>query len=309
MNDEELATELRNAFWKIFSPSSPKDAWNGMPAIERGGWLAVLSHARALLAAERVGLPTREDAAKALYDLYFATKYNGVKLNRWQEEDWMAVADLALSWHAPEPMEQDVEKLARQLEKLRDPSRLCVDLRVAAQWIITHYGAPCETLKPIHQEELHDWLNVLPDAVMERADTRQLARLIAERYCTLPEVRKPTEREALLQDANLKLSRDNTALTAENARLRSALEEVREFVKPNGTGPTVVMRKDVLATIAAALAPSPAEAKGAEALKPDLCWILAGEAVPDGYEAVPPAMVSTNGRKMLLCKRRAGGGL
>lgn len=77
-------------------------------------WEVIGARARALLAAERVGLPSREDAAEAFYKVMLPTGDFSHSKERNTETylDAVSCADLALSWHAPEPMEQDVERLA-----------------------------------------------------------------------------------------------------------------------------------------------------------------------------------------------------
>ena len=292
-------------------------------------WEAMGARARALLAAVGARLPHREKAARqiaqSMYPLY---QGNWENLTPHSQEKCRRAADLALSWHAPKPMEEDVERLAIWLGFVFNENS---------------------------GNEGTGWDSEYED---DRNGHRAQARALIARYGTPPEVRKPTEREALLQDANLKLSRDNTALTdenarlthernqlgealgkllvaigltradapmtgpqlllaaddaarcfkdteAENARLRAALGKMREFVKPNGSGTTVVMRKDVLATLDAALAPSPAEAKVAEGGEQwEVATFIAADIEP-GWE---PFATSDFGH--VICKRRrAGGGL
>ncbi len=228
MTDEELATELCNAFWQTFAPGVLKNKRGKINSLDRGGWLAVLSRARALLTGATVGasLPSRADAAMKLAAQFYETPLGNSTGPRHLDNDWLAVADLALSWHVrPEPLPQDVEALAEWLYNQMPPADVqwlpdgnaARDWRTLATALIRRYGPPNEAQAyPVRvQENGGD--------VVEHIT---LNTLKPERDHLTAEVSALKHDNSMLMEINAELATDREKLTAENARLRAALEEI-----------------------------------------------------------------------------------
>ena len=135
MTDEELGKKLR---WN----------WENMPAatVSNAAWGAIARCARALLSEAPTRAPNNDREQCAMQMAYAINPYyNWRNLTYDSKAAAYRCADLALSWHAPATMEQDVERLAEWLTQLWHNHRvanngpLCAHL---ARALIARYGTP-----------------------------------------------------------------------------------------------------------------------------------------------------------------------
>ena len=133
MHDKEIGYEVLNA-------AIPGAVFNEAMALRAG------SRARELLTGTTARAPNNDREQCALQMAYAINPYsNWRSMPHDGKEAAYRCADLALSWHAPATMEQDVERLAEWLTQLWHNHRvanngpLCAHL---ARALIARYGTP-----------------------------------------------------------------------------------------------------------------------------------------------------------------------